>query len=749
VAERGLRFPIEADARGVMQGVDSAITQLDRLERRQRQINDAMVQNDQRASALRAKIQQSFADFASGKMKAGDVIGEFAKHKGIEKEISALERDGAKMVKVRARIEEQLTDATAREGARRIAMREREEGRMGTGAFRGAVRAGLQGTGLPLPFVTGGVSAIVGGLAGAAAAVVVRRSIADTIDWSNSLKVLQREIGGTLQQTIVLSGVAEKFGVDTGKLTAALVAMREATSSDRAAFAQLGVSLTDASGRARPEVDVLNDVRLRLSMARSETERYTIAKRIFAGATEDILPLLNAEQGAVDATTKKLEANSKALTEAALRARDADVRFKDLGDRLGEFLRSAGAAIITPFTNAPVDRERVMQIAREHGGNATAISNAWRQAQQEANDARLKIGTDAGAVAQAVVEAAPKVDELTRAFERLGLQAPAEVGKATAAVMSLGQAVAGSSTGRALDLARMLGFDDASIEKLFQGLEDVVGQSADRIREIFRQRAFANLDQLLFDQVVKPTEDAYNTTVDRLAAIDERLQRLSEKGAHKVGLSAADLAEQTRLMAERESATGSRRLDIMERLAELRVRGAGADGGAPSAADEREKAKLLAERGQLVTKRDALALDLERRKEVAATARAELDAAVARDQAYKDAIARHSPFIARVHEQRDAVNQVEAAWAAASVALTSYLDSAGRTVHVVPSSPFAPIGGSSEEHHFTFDITNSDRSLSDANVKVMREVAAEVLGLGVKAAVPFIRRGLKRHVDDV
>ncbi len=136
-----------------------------------------------------------------------------------------------------------------------------------------------------------------------------------------------------------LSGV-EVEGLDTGLkfLNASIDAAGQGAKQDVKAFADLGVSLKDANGKARSTEDVLLSVSDQFQKMPDGPRKTAIAMALFGRSGVDLIPMLNEGGAAIRKWGEEAEAAGLIMSEQA--AKDADA-FNDSLDRL----KSAGTGL--------------------------------------------------------------------------------------------------------------------------------------------------------------------------------------------------------------------------------------------------------------------------------------------------------------------------------------------------------------------------------------------------------------------
>lgn len=153
----------------------------------------------------------------------------------------------------------------------------------------GAVSGAASSVGTSLLKVGAASTAI--GVAGIAAG----KGLADAfLDAGKETLKLSRLTGGTAEDMSRLRFVAQQSGIGIDKLSGSIVKLsRSASGEGKKTLDQLGVSITDASGKSRSYVDILGDLAAKFESLPNGIEKNALAMKLFGRSGADLIPLLN------------------------------------------------------------------------------------------------------------------------------------------------------------------------------------------------------------------------------------------------------------------------------------------------------------------------------------------------------------------------------------------------------------------------------------------------------------------------
>lgn len=139
--------------------------------------------------------------------------------------------------------------------------------------------------------------AMAAGVAAAGATTLaVLKSTSDAyIQNGRDVIKLQRSTGLAAQDASKLTYAAGQSGIGVDRLSTAVVRLSKSagTAGGATALRTLGVSMTDASGKARPIADVFNDVADSLSRLEGGQQKNNLVTTLFGRGGTELLPLLN------------------------------------------------------------------------------------------------------------------------------------------------------------------------------------------------------------------------------------------------------------------------------------------------------------------------------------------------------------------------------------------------------------------------------------------------------------------------
>jgi hypothetical protein len=221
-------------------------------------------------------------------------------------------------------------------------------------------------------------AAIAGALAGAAGGLAV--AVGRTVDEMDNLGKTAQKIGIPVEELSRLKFAAELSDVSVESLSKSVIklsrsmsdAAKDATGEAANAFAAVGVSVTDASGRMKAADVVLGELAAKFARYEDGANKTALAVALFGRAGADMIPLLN--QGRAGLADLTAEAAALGLTidgKAAKAAEDFNDNLKRLTAvkdglivRLTTGLVPALASLSEALVKASKDSD-LMQTAQE------------------------------------------------------------------------------------------------------------------------------------------------------------------------------------------------------------------------------------------------------------------------------------------------------------------------------------------------------------------------------------------------
>jgi hypothetical protein len=198
--------------------------------------------------------------------------------------------------------------------------------------------------------------------AGGAAVVYGLKQTSDAyIQAGRETLKLQRLTGGTAEDMSRLRYVAQATGVGVDTLSTAVIRLSKSSqgSGGKSALAELGVDMNDASGNARPVVDVLADLATKFESLPNGIEKNAYALKLFGRGGADLLPLLNRGGEGIDALAAKADALGLTLDQTDLdnvkaygqAQRDLSASFQALEIQVGKTVFPVFAQVLQTTTD--------------------------------------------------------------------------------------------------------------------------------------------------------------------------------------------------------------------------------------------------------------------------------------------------------------------------------------------------------------------------------------------------------------
>ena len=152
---------------------------------------------------------------------------------------------------------------------------------------------------------------IIGGVKALASAIVsvtkgIAKTVTETVQWADDLATLSVQTGISTDRLQEMEYMANLVDVDVETITGSMAKMTRNMSSAADgsgaaadAFAELGVSVTDADGNLRDSQSVFNDVIDALGALENPTQRDATAMAIFGKSAQELNPLIAAGSDAL------------------------------------------------------------------------------------------------------------------------------------------------------------------------------------------------------------------------------------------------------------------------------------------------------------------------------------------------------------------------------------------------------------------------------------------------------------------
>lgn len=228
-------------------------------------------------------------------------------------------------------------------------------------------------------------TAIVGAATAAGGAMLGLAS--KTSEYAGSILDASRKSGLTMENLQQLKFAGEQAGVSMETLVNSAARLNKTfaqavggSKSAKEAFAELGVSLTDASGNARNSNDVFNDTLRRLAEMGDTAEATRLGTEIFGKGFADLKPLLAEGASGIDDLKNRAKELGLVMSDEAITAGD------NFGDSLEALKQSLGgmamqfAGQFIPVLQSGIDfmMNNMPAIKDMMGGVFTALSTAFQ-----------------------------------------------------------------------------------------------------------------------------------------------------------------------------------------------------------------------------------------------------------------------------------------------------------------------------------------------------------------------------------
>ena len=191
---------------------------------------------------------------------------------------------------------------------------------------KGAI-AGMEATGAAARSNLGAVEAgsaaassrlLAVGAAGVVAGALVGKGIKSAYDavdeTARSALKLQRVTGETAENSSAIAYAAQQTGIPVEKLATSIGIL--STKGEK--LKGIGVSFDDANGRARPFLDVLEDISDRIAGMENGAEKNALVRSLFGRGGTELIPLLNKGRDGIEAMKRAAASQGLLLGQATL-----------------------------------------------------------------------------------------------------------------------------------------------------------------------------------------------------------------------------------------------------------------------------------------------------------------------------------------------------------------------------------------------------------------------------------------------
>ena len=209
---------------------------------------------------------------------------------------------------------------------------------------------------------------LVAGIAAAGVAVVagLKSSIDATVEWSNQLEKLSRELGISTEEAASLVDQAGDLGVGVDALSSGFgifaknlagvkdmeTAVAEGGSKFEDVLAGLAVNMTDASGATRSMTDVLPEIADRFASMPDGVQKTALSMQLFGKGGKDLIPVLNQGGEAMRSNRAEVEKLGLAMSgEQVAATRAYQVAMDDLGDSMTGIKIMVANAVMPALAN--------------------------------------------------------------------------------------------------------------------------------------------------------------------------------------------------------------------------------------------------------------------------------------------------------------------------------------------------------------------------------------------------------------
>lgn len=188
-----------------------------------------------------------------------------------------------------------------------------------------------------------GAGIAAGAAAAGAGLFALASEVSDTASEINDMSVRTGLSTKTLQEMKFATGQVgvnfESITGAVGKLTKTMAGADDGSKAAEAAFAKLGISVTDSEGNMRKMDDVFPEVIKGLAGMGNETERNQLAMDFFGKGATELVPLLAAGGDGIDALTQQAHDLGLVMSDEAISAGD------NFGDSLDAIKGALGGVV--------------------------------------------------------------------------------------------------------------------------------------------------------------------------------------------------------------------------------------------------------------------------------------------------------------------------------------------------------------------------------------------------------------------
>lgn len=215
--------------------------------------------------------------------------------------------------------------------------------------------------------------------AGVGVARAFADQIRDVVEAGSQIDDLSNQLGVNARRLQEWGYLADQSGTSLDTITRGLEGVTRSVHTSAAAYRRLGVATRGPNGELRRTEDILNDSLTALAGVSNETERATLAQRLFGGANRELLGVVRQGPEELARLRREFEELGGGMSAESIAAA------ADTGDALNE-LRLAGISLRDVLT--PLVLPAITSVLRElSGGIATVVrvgrettfvTNMWR-----------------------------------------------------------------------------------------------------------------------------------------------------------------------------------------------------------------------------------------------------------------------------------------------------------------------------------------------------------------------------------
>jgi hypothetical protein len=266
----------------------------------------------------------------------------------------------------------------------------------------GIVRRASDQMGTALSFVKGLIGGLTAGLTAGAFALFVK----GTANAADELGKLSQKVGVSVESLSALKYAGKLADVSMDSLSTGVKQLNKSIDEGDKAFARMGISLTDANGKAKTTEQVLGEVAEKFAGMEDGAGKTRIAMDLFGKAGADLIPLLNGGAAGLANMAEEARKAGQIITTETARAAE---EFNDNLTRLHEQLQGIGKTIANPLIGNLARMTSQMLAAKDATGS-------WLEA--------LSIGFSSTPVSERIVDLTQKLDRLRAKRKELANAAP-------------------------------------------------------------------------------------------------------------------------------------------------------------------------------------------------------------------------------------------------------------------------------------------------------------------------------------